>query len=139
MSLAQFSRSLALKEKYTARSEAPEPAAEAVAWMLDARRERSHYLPTTAVSERAWDMMLELFHAELTRRRVGMTGLCLASGVPMATAIRHIATLVDAGLVRRIEDQHDKRRVYIELTPDVSTAMRRYFADVIQPHSRWAL
>jgi DNA-binding MarR family transcriptional regulator len=38
--------------------------------------------------------------------------------------------MTDAGLFRRRADPHDGRRVFVELAPQVSEALRRYFKEV---------
>ena len=38
--------------------------------------------------------------------------------------------MTDAGLFMRRADPHDGRRVFVELAPDASDAMRRYFAEI---------
>ena len=56
--------------------------------------------------------------------------LCIAAAVPATTALRWIKTMTDNGLFLRRADPHDGRRVFIELAPDASVGMRRYFAEV---------
>jgi DNA-binding MarR family transcriptional regulator len=38
--------------------------------------------------------------------------------------------MVSQGLFVRREDPHDGRRVFVELAPETSNALRRYFAEV---------
>ena len=38
--------------------------------------------------------------------------------------------MTDSGLFQRRADPHDGRRVFIELAPGASLAMRRYFGEV---------
>ena len=38
--------------------------------------------------------------------------------------------MTDKGIFVRRADPHDGRRVFVELAPDASAAMRRYFAEV---------
>jgi DNA-binding MarR family transcriptional regulator len=40
--------------------------------------------------------------------------------------------MVGQGIFIRRADPHDGRRVFVELAPEASSAMRRYFADVGQ-------
>jgi DNA-binding MarR family transcriptional regulator len=46
--------------------------------------------------------------------------------VPFSTALRHVNSLVDAGLVRRWTDPTDKRRKMLELEPEASAMMKQY-------------
>src|SRR5258708_35904467 len=95
------------------------------------RRLRARYFPEDLSADPAWDMMLNLFYAELTYRRVTVSSLSMAAAVPPTTAIRWINSLVEKGIFVRRSDPHDGRRVYVELTSETSTALRTYFAEVI--------
>ena len=46
---------------------------------------------------------------------------------PPTTALRHIRTLTDRGLVERQADPHDGRRVFIALTQETADALVRWF------------
>jgi DNA-binding MarR family transcriptional regulator len=56
--------------------------------------------------------------------------LCIAAAVPATTALGWLKTLVDQGIFVRRADPHDGRRVFVELAPATSAALRRYFAEV---------
>ena len=49
--------------------------------------------------------------ARAEHKRVSVTSLCIASGVPPTTALRWIAQMSEAGLLERVEDEADRRRV----------------------------
>ncbi|WP_114228745.1 MULTISPECIES: MarR family winged helix-turn-helix transcriptional regulator [Sphingomonas] len=53
--------------------------------------------------------------------------------VPATTALRWIKTMTGNGMLRRREDPHDARRVFIELAPPMSASIRRYFDKVGAP------
>lgn len=63
-----------------------------------------------------WSMLSELLRAQLLRRQISVTSLCLASRSPVTTALRRIERLQAAGLVSFNLDPKDRRRKYIELT-----------------------
>jgi DNA-binding MarR family transcriptional regulator len=109
----------------------PEVSAEAVEYIIRARRERERFVPRDLFAEPAWDMMLDLLHCEIRGRRVAVSDLCLAAAVPHTTAMRWISTMVQRGLLTRESDPADKRRVFIRLAPEISMALRRYFAEII--------
>ena len=73
-------------------------------------------------------MLLDLLQAELAQHRVPVSSLCIAAAVPATTALRWVKTMTDAGLFVRRADPHDGRRVFVELSPATSAAMRAYFA-----------
>lgn len=106
---------------------------ERVLKVLRARRLRSRFLPAELFADPAWDMMLSLFHAELAQQRVPISKLCAAAAVPPTTALRWITSLVDRGVFTRRADPHDARRYFIELAPETSDALRRYFAEIDAP------
>lgn len=96
--------------------------------VIRARRMRAYFLNGDLFADPAWDMLLELFHAELSHRRLSVKHLSAAASVPATTALRWLTTLVDEGLCSRRDDPMDGRRVYVELTPKAGQALRRYFA-----------
>ncbi|HEV2594701.1 MAG TPA: winged helix DNA-binding protein [Sphingomicrobium sp.] len=108
----------------------PEISPKSVAALMRVRRVRATYFDQELFADPAWDMMLELFHAELTHRRVPVSNLCSAAAVPATTALRWLKTLVEKGLVVRRDDPLDGRRVYVELQPQTSDALKRYFGAI---------
>jgi DNA-binding MarR family transcriptional regulator len=74
----------------------------------------------------AWDMLLELYVAQLSQRRMTVSRLSEASGVPPTTALRWIETLVRHGLAERRNDPLDGRRVYISLSVKGCSAIQDY-------------
>ena len=103
----------------------------AVTAVIQARRLRAHYFDEELFADPAWDMMLDLFRAELCQRRIATSSLCVAAAVPATTALRWIKAMTEKGLFVRHDDPFDGRRVYIELSPEVSEALRRYFAKIV--------
>lgn len=108
---------------------------ETVRQVIQARRIRAQYFGEALFADPAWDMLLDLFHSELAQLRVSVSSLCIAAAVPATTALRWINTMKDAGLLERRPDRHDGRRVFIELSPTASEAMRRYFGELENPKS----
>ena len=98
--------------------------------VIRARRLRSSYFPADLFADPAWDMMLDLLQAEIAQLRVPVSSLCLAADVPATTALRWIKTMVANGLFIRRSDPHDGRRVFVELAPRTSDALRRYFGEI---------
>jgi DNA-binding MarR family transcriptional regulator len=91
---------------------------------------RSRYFPEDLFADPAWDMLLDLLQAEIAQMRTPVSSLCIAAAVPATTALRWLKTLVQQGVFVRRADPHDGRRVFVELAPEASSAMRRYFAEV---------
>jgi DNA-binding MarR family transcriptional regulator len=110
--------------------ELPQVSADTVRSVIRARRLRSRYFQEDLFADPAWDMLLDLLQAEIAQLRVPVSSLCIAAAVPATTALRWLKALVDQGLFVRRADPHDGRRVFVELSPDASQALRRYFAEV---------
>jgi DNA-binding MarR family transcriptional regulator len=50
--------------------------------------------------------------------------------VPATTALRWLKSMVQEKLFVRRADPHDGHRVFVELAPETSIALRRYFAEL---------
>ncbi|MEA3067626.1 MAG: hypothetical protein QOK41_1033 [Sphingomonadales bacterium] len=112
--------------------DAPPLSPETVRLVIRARRLRARYFPDEMFADPAWDMLLDLLQAEIAQLRVPVSSLCIAAAVPATTALRWLKTMVSQGLFVRRADPHDGRRVFVELAPAASQALRRYFGEVGQ-------
>ena len=110
----------------------PPLSADTVRSVIRARRLRARYFRDELFADPAWDMLLDLLQAEIAQLRVPVSSLCIAAAVPATTALRWLKTMVSEGLFVRRADPHDGRRVFVELAPEASQALRRYFAEVGQ-------
>lgn len=110
--------------------DAPPLSVDVVRSVIRARRLRSRYFEEALFGDPAWDMLLDLLQAELAQHRVPVSSLCIAAAVPATTALRWIKSMTDTGLFVRRADPHDGRRVFVELSPGASAAMRAYFAEL---------
>ncbi|TCT07912.1 response regulator [Aquabacter spiritensis] len=86
--------------------------------LVAARADRDAIFQAGLFSDPAWDMLLDLAMAEATNRPISVTSLCIASGAPTTTALRRIDDLKDAGLIDRVPDPLDRRRVIVRLTAE---------------------
>lgn len=86
--------------------------------ILAKRRLRGQYFPEDIFGEPAFDVLLDLFVGELAGRETYTTSAAVASGAPLTTALRQIAMLVERGLVSRMPDPIDRRRVLLKLTEE---------------------
>lgn len=117
-------------ERHTGASSNPKVSIEAVKAALNARRLRASYFSSDLFADPAWDMMLELLLAELLDRRMTVTRLCVAAGVPPTTALRWLNSLVQQGLFVRRDDPLDAPRSFVELAPQTSLGLRDYFNEI---------
>ena len=104
---------------------------EALGNHIWAWQQRACYLPADLFSDPAWGMLLEIFQAEVEKRRATISRLCKASGVSTTSAVRWLKALEDHDLVIRKVDHSDGAE-FAELTPKASEALRRYFRNVVQ-------
>ncbi len=98
--------------------------------MLTARRKRETVFGKDLFADPAWDMLLELYWAELKSRQVSTTELCLGSAVPQTTALRWIEKLERDAWILRTHDHLDGRRLWVALTPRGTETMHRYFDEL---------
>lgn len=96
--------------------------------IIRARQLRNRFFDGDLFPDPAWDMLLDLTAARAEHKRVSVTSLCIASGVPPTTALRWIGILENAGIVQRISDSDDRRRVFIALSEKGVILMAQYFA-----------
>lgn len=87
--------------------------------IIAARRERNRRFSRRlrVFSDPAWDILLDLLDGSLRGVPISVTSACIGSGVPHTTALRYIRILEDDGMISRVPDPKDGRRIHIELTP----------------------
>ena len=100
-------------------------AAEACA----ARRRLYALFGRRLFSDPSWDILLELFVSTLEGRKVTVSTACMAACAPTTTALRHIAYLVQEGLVVRRPHPADARSTYLELTGQAVARLTQYFSE----------
>jgi len=106
------------------------PEARLIRRMIRQRQLRSRFIEGDFFADPAWDMLLDLAAARVEGKQVSVTSLCIASGVPPTTALRWIGALVEADLFRRVCDETDRRRAFIELTEAAAGCLARYFEEI---------
>ncbi|HVF94906.1 MAG TPA: MarR family winged helix-turn-helix transcriptional regulator [Sphingomonas sp.] len=97
---------------------------------IRARRLREQFLGAGLFEDPAWDMLLDLYAAELEHAQVSVSSLCIAAAVAPTTALRWISKMTEAGLFVRQPDPQDRRRAFMALSPHASEAMRSYIAAI---------
>lgn len=110
----------------------PDIAARDIRQAIRARRLRDQHFGAGLFEDPAWDMLLDLFAAELERAQVSVSSLCIAAAVAPTTALRWIARMTEAGLFERRPDPFDRRRAFMGLSRRASAGMRAYFTALRQ-------
>ncbi len=103
---------------------------EDVREMIRLRRQRDRLFGVDLFADPAWDIMLDLLAARIERLRVAVSSLCIAAAVPPTTALRYIKTMTDMGLLLRVPDPTDGRRVFIDLSDRAAKKVLDFIGEV---------
>ena len=106
----------------------PEP--QRLRRMIQERRLRDRFFAPDLFADPAWDMLLDLTAARLEEVNVSVSSLCIAAAVPPTTALRWIKSLTEQGLVERVADPDDQRRIFIGLSDEGFARMCAYLGAV---------
>lgn len=127
---------LEMSEDHPDKTDAAFPIPTIDDWLdaaVDAYNMRRHrekvFGETQLFGEPTWDILLDLFIAELRNVKMQTTSVCIGAQVPQTTALRWLALLEREKLVRRYRDRDDSRRVYIQLTELALRKMVQVFYD----------
>lgn len=100
---------------------------EIVRGVCELRRKRDEAFPGKLFGDPSWDILLQLYAAQLDSLRISITRLTKLCGVPATTVLRRLGTLEDRHLITRATDPFDARRVYVALSTAGIEAMERCF------------
>jgi DNA-binding MarR family transcriptional regulator len=123
-----------LDERVEGSGEEKPPASQApaskefVRSVLKLRAARQSIFGSALFGEPAWEVLLELYEAQLTGRTEAISSLCYASGVPTTTALRWIHYLEKEGWIERSADPKDRRRIFLDLSKKGRDALDQLFA-----------
>lgn len=98
--------------------------------LLEQIDRREAFLPGAEFEDPQWLMTLELFVADEEGRAISVSSLCLASGVPPTTALRHIRSLEAKGIFERSSHPSDRRISHVRLSQAARTQVARYLASL---------
>jgi CheY-like chemotaxis protein/DNA-binding MarR family transcriptional regulator len=96
------------------------------------RRVRERHFPTELFSDPCWEMLLDLYDAELDGAEVTVSSLGAASGVPLTTALRRMEVLQKHGYITRALDSDDRRRTIVKLSEAGLAACEKFFDQYAQ-------
>lgn len=98
-------------------------SAATVRSIIRGREARFQFFERALFADPAWDILLDLTAARLECKRVSVSSLCIAAGVPSTTALRWIKEMTAAGLLVRRSDPTDGRRIFIDLSDEAFAKM----------------
>jgi DNA-binding MarR family transcriptional regulator len=99
--------------------------------LLRALAEQPDFGARDIVFSPAWQLILELFVAQLEQKPVPVTNACLSLGTAQTTALRYLTDLERRGLIASISDPADGRRRLLRLTPQVESELRSYLQNAV--------
>jgi len=117
----------AASDAFVQREANPSRAARSI---IRARNARRRFFDGELFADPAWDMLLELYALEGEGRRISVSKLSLAAGVPCTTALRWLDKLEAESLLVREDDPSDGRRVWVKLSAAGITAMDSFFRQI---------
>lgn len=95
-----------------------EARAEFAKKLYDQRRRREQFLPAELFGEPAWDILLILYWARHSQRRLSVSAVCASSGAPSTTALRYIEHLLQTGQIAKERHPTDGRISWLSLTDE---------------------
>jgi DNA-binding MarR family transcriptional regulator len=94
---------------------------------LTERARRSEHFRSDLFADPAWDILLQLYSAELSQEKTTVSQLAETANVPSTTTLRWIKMLECDQLIAPVIDAQERGRVHLVLTPKGSVAMGEYF------------
>lgn len=102
-------------------------SARMVAFVKRVRELRGGYFDPSLFGEPGWDILLDLYEADLSFRELSINAVCVGARVPPTTGLRWLAALQSKGYVARRDDPMDARRKFVLLTDTGARAMAALF------------
>lgn len=103
-------------------------ARSALDYLAALRRLRNESGILAGLDEPSWTILLEVYRAEITGRRLSVSKLCALDEASQTTAWRRIRAMEDAGLLVRDQDPADARRSFVTLTEPAVHAVADFMA-----------
>lgn len=107
-----------------------------ISYIRGARALRNTFLDPDLFGEPGWDILLDLYRAELDQQRLAISSIGLSSGIAPTTTIRWLNTLESKGLIRRDPDPLDARRIFASLTGETVRVLDAMFIALSQQLSK---
>lgn len=124
----KLTEALSLVDSFSTKPAQFRPTEAQIRNVIRDRRLRSRFFSAELFADPAWDMLLDLYAADLGQHQVSVSSVCHAADVPTTTALRWLSTLEKAGLIIRSNDPFDARRVFVKLSENGLASMDAYFS-----------
>lgn len=95
------------------------------------RRVRDRLVPACAEGDPSWEIFLYVMEQAELKNPVSVTAACHASAIPQTTAMRKIDELVAEGLLSRVSDPLDRRRINLEPTETGEAQLHAFLQDAL--------
>jgi CheY-like chemotaxis protein/DNA-binding MarR family transcriptional regulator len=103
-------------------------ARSALDYLAALRRLRQDSGLLAGLDEPSWTILLEVYRAEITGRRLSVSKLCALDEASQTTAWRRIRSMEENGLLVRDQDPADARRSFVMLTESAAHAVADFMA-----------
>jgi CheY-like chemotaxis protein/DNA-binding MarR family transcriptional regulator len=103
-------------------------ARSALEYLAALRRLRQDSAVLAQLDEPSWTILLEVYRAEITGRRLSVSKLCALDEASQTTAWRRIRSMEEEGLLVRDQDPSDARRSFVMLTDTAVRAVADFMA-----------
>ena len=77
-----------------------------------------------------FDTLLHLFSSSEKGRKASLSDCALVSDVPPTTGLRYLTAMEAEGMIKRVDDPDDGRRVLVELSDRAYNVMQEWLAEV---------
>jgi hypothetical protein len=98
--------------------------------LLKQQELRLAYFPRDLFHEPAWNMLIALFVAHHDKHPMNVKALTAFAGAPPTTSLRWVDHLHERGLIDRVTDSMDRRRVEVSLSDAGLSAMTKYLGSI---------
>lgn len=97
---------------------------------IQAWQARTFYLPREIFVDPAWNMLLELYLAQLKNKRMSSETLYSLSGTSGSAAVRWLKVLESQRLIICMAEPENTDREFVELSSNGEFALRSYFCNI---------
>lgn len=112
-------------------------AAQVVLRIIEGRETRGSFFDSDLFADAAWDILLDLFLAQLEGRNAEIAELRFSSSIPASTARRWVDKLEKDGWLKQKADPSEPDRRWVALSGQGTRKMQAWFNDWVE-HQRSA-